>query len=304
MNSPSNPSAPADPSGSAHIPTYSLPDLLDIMAKLRAPDGCPWDRKQTHQSLLNHLIEESYEFVDAVENGDRANMKEELGDVLLQVVFHAQLAREAGDFDFAQVVQGISEKLVRRHPHVFGGSGLKLDGAEAVEVKWDELKKAEKAGNGEPPAESGLGSMPRHLPALLKADKLQKRAGQSGFDWPDYRGPMDKIREELEEFRQEAEVAETAEAAADKPGAQPNPDRLESEFGDLLFAAVNLGRFFKLDPEKALARANRKFMDRYAGMEKLAQAEGVRFPELSLEEKEALWVRVKGEEKKGLGARD
>lgn len=297
MNSQSKPSAPTDSSVPTPAPpAYTVPDLLDIMAKLRAPDGCPWDRKQTHHSLLNHLIEESYEFVDAVENGDRANMKEELGDVLLQVIFHAQLAKETGDFDFAQVVQGISDKLVRRHPHVFGESGLKLDGAEAVEVKWDELKKAEKAENagkaGTPPVESGLGSMPRHLPALLKADKLQKRAGQAGFDWPDYRGPMDKIREELEEFRQEAEV-----------GPQPDPDRLESEFGDLLFAAVNLGRFFKLDPEKALARANRKFMDRYAGMERLAEAEGVDFKALSLEDKEAYWVRVKKEEK-GLGARE
>ena len=304
MNSQSAPSQPPDPPVPPHpgppgSPNYSLPDLLDIMAKLRAPDGCPWDRKQTHHSLLNYLIEESYEFIDAVENGDRANMKEELGDVLLQVIFHAQLAKETGDFDFAQVVQGISDKLVRRHPHVFGGSGLKLDGAEAVEVKWDELKKAEKAEKAEnegkagtPAVEGGLGSMPRHLPALLKADKLQKRAGQAGFDWPDYRGPMDKIREELEEFRQEAEV-----------GPQPDPDRLESEFGDLLFAAVNLGRFFKLDPEKALARANRKFMDRYAGMERLAEGEGADFRALSLDEKEALWVRVKREEK-GLGARD
>lgn len=309
MNSQSAPSAPPNPP--AH--TYTLPDLLDIMARLRAPDGCPWDRKQTHHSLLNFLIEESYEFIDAVENGDRPNMREELGDVLLQVVFHAQLAKETGDFDFAQVVHGISDKLVRRHPHVFGE--LKLDGAEAVEVKWDELKKAEKAekagkvgeaaaegttaengsANGEAPKEGGLGTMPRHLPALLKADKLQKRARQAGFDWPDYRGPMDKIREELEEFRQEAEVASA--------GAQPDPDRLESEFGDLLFAVVNLGRFFKLDPEKALARANRKFMDRYAGMERLAEAKGVDFKALSLDEKEALWVRVKGEEK-GLGARD
>jgi tetrapyrrole methylase family protein/MazG family protein len=279
---------PTSPSPAPH--TYGMQDLLDIMAKLRAPDGCPWDRKQTHQSLLNYLIEESYEYIDAVENGDKANMKEELGDVLLQVVFHAQLARETGDFDFDQVVHGISDKLVRRHPHVFGE--LKLGSAEAVEVKWDELKKAEKAKAAEAapdaPKESGLGSMPRHLPALLKADKLQKRAGQAGFDWPDYRGPMDKIREELEEFRVEAEA---------KSPAGPDADRLESEFGDLLFAAVNLGRFFKLDPEKALARANRKFMDRYAGMERLAEAAGVDFKALSLEEKEALWVRVKTGEK-------
>ncbi|MDB5051844.1 MAG: nucleotide pyrophosphohydrolase [Fibrobacteres bacterium] len=282
---------------------YTLPDLLDIMAKLRAPDGCPWDRKQTHESLLNYLIEESYEFIDAVENADRPNMKEELGDVLLQVVFHAQLAKETGDFDFGAVVHGISEKLVRRHPHVFGD--LKLDTAESVEKKWDELKKAEKSqakdaaaaeGNAESEtAEGGLGRMPRHLPALLKAEKLQKRAGQTGFDWPDYKGPMDKIREELEEFRAEAEAP-----AGGAPGGKPDGDRLESEFGDLLFAAVNLGRFFKLDPEKALARANRKFMDRYGKMEELAKAEGKEFNPLSLEEKEEFWVRVKGLEKEAL----
>ncbi len=268
---------------------YSLSDLLDIMAQLRAPDGCPWDKKQTHRSLLNYLIEESYEFIDAVENADRANMKEELGDVLLQVVFHAQLAKETGDFDFAEVVQGISEKLVRRHPHVFGE--LKLDSAESVEKKWDELKKAEKAALATEAAgeknlpDSGLGGMPRHLPALLKADKLQKRAKETGFDWPDYTGPMEKIREELEEFRAEAEAG------------KPDQDRLESEFGDLLFATVNLGRFFKLDPEQSLARANRKFMDRYGKMEELASAAGTEFKGLSLEEKEALWARVKGMEK-------
>ena len=269
------------------MPTYTLPDLLDIMAKLRAPDGCPWDRKQTHQSLLNYLIEESYEYIDAVEAGDRANMREELGDVLLQVVFHAQLARETGDFDFAAVVQGISDKLVRRHPHVFGD--LKLDGAEAVEVKWAELKQAEKdaakgggadAGNPAPPA-SALAGLPRHLPALLKAEKLQKKASAQGFDWPDFTGPAAKIREELEELRLEAEVP------------SPDPDRLEDEFGDLLFAAVNLGRFFKLDPERALARANRKFTDRYRKMETMARAEGKEFAGLSLDEKESYWVRVK-----------
>ncbi|MEO7425302.1 MAG: nucleoside triphosphate pyrophosphohydrolase [Fibrobacteria bacterium] len=272
---------------------YTLPDLLAIMAKLRSPEGCPWDKKQTHRSLLNFLIEESYEYIDAVENDDKANMREELGDVLLQVVFHAQLAQEAGDFDFAEVVQGISDKLVRRHPHVFGE--LKLDSAESVEQKWDELKKAEKANAMDAAAsdkatgktvESGLGGMPRHLPALLKAEKLQKRAGQTGFDWPDYTGPMAKIHEELEEFRVEAEV----------PGGKPDADRLESEFGDLLFATVNLGRFFKLDPERALARANRKFMDRYGKMEALAKAEGKVFADLNLADKEAFWVKVKKEE--------
>jgi tetrapyrrole methylase family protein / MazG family protein len=265
------------------MPSYSLPDLLAIMAKLRAPDGCPWDRKQTHASLLNYLIEEAYEFIDAVEAGDKANMREELGDVLLQVVFHAQLASETGDFDFAAVVQGIADKLVRRHPHVFGD--VKLEGAEAVEVKWAELKQAEKAAAEKP--SGGLGEIPRHLPALLKAEKIQKRAAGHGFDWPDWKGPAAKIGEELDELRAEAEVP------------RPDPDRLEDEFGDLLFAAVNLGRFFKLDPERALARANRKFVDRYGKMEAMAKAEGKDFAGLGLEEKEGYWVRAK----KDLGAR-
>lgn len=271
------------------MPTYTLPDLLAIMSKLRAPDGCPWDRKQTHASLLNYLIEESYEYIDAVEAGDKANMREELGDVLLQVVFHAQLASETGDFDFAAVVQGIADKLVRRHPHVFGD--VKLDGAEAVEVKWAELKQAEKRAAGADgdaaKPEGGLAGIPKHLPALLKAEKLQKKAADQGFDWPDWTGPAAKIREELDELRVEAETAPR------------DPDRLEDEFGDLLFAAVNLGRFFKLDPERALARANRKFADRYRKMEARAKAEGKDFTALSLEKKEALWVKAKGEEGEG-----
>jgi len=261
------------------MPSYALSDLLAIMAKLRAPDGCPWDRKQTHASLLNYLIEESYEFIDAVEAGDKANMSEELGDVLLQVVFHAQLAQEAGDFDFAAVVQGIADKLVRRHPHVFGE--VKLENAEAVEVKWAELKQAEKGGAANADSKGGLGEVPKHLPALLKAEKLQKRAAVHGFDWPDWKGPAAKIREELIEL----------EAEANAP--QRDPDRIEDEFGDLLFAAVNLGRFFKLDPERALARANRKFISRYAKMEAMAKAEGKDFGALSLDEKEAYWVRAK-----------
>lgn len=268
------------------MPHYALSDLLAIMARLRAPDGCPWDRKQTHSSLLNYLIEESYEFIDAVEAGDKANMREELGDVLLQVVFHAQLAQEAGDFDFAAVVQGIADKLVRRHPHVFGET--KLADAEAVEVKWAELKRAEKAeagangsGAAQADAKGGLGEVPKHLPALLKAEKLQKRASGHGFDWPDWKGPAAKIREELIEL----------EAEADAP--ERDADRIEDEFGDLLFAAVNLGRFFKLDPERALARANRKFTARYVMMEEMARKEGKDFAALSLDEKEAYWVRAK-----------
>ena len=274
-------------------PSYrNIQALLDIMAKLRAPDGCPWDKKQTHSSILNCLIEEAYEFVDAVENGDVPNMKEELGDLLLQVVFHAQMAQEGGTFDFADIVEVISEKLVRRHPHVFGEA--QVETAEGVQKQWDEIKQQEKSGKGPAQPEGPLGSIPKGLPALLKAEKIQKRAAQTGFDWPDWRGPWDKVVEELGELKEVAEQAAKADPAGTLGSKGPgDPDRLESEFGDLLFAAVNLGRFFKLDPEKALARANRKFMDRYAAMEKLAETDGVDFPALSLEEKETYWVRVK-----------
>lgn len=275
-------------------PSYRrIQDLLDIMARLRAPDGCPWDRKQTHASILNCLIEEAYEFVDAVENGDTPNMKEELGDLLLQVVFHAQMAQEAGSFEFADVVEVISEKLVRRHPHVFGDA--QVETAEGVQKQWDEIKQQEKNGKGETQVSEGpLGSLPKHLPALLKAEKIQKRAAQTGFDWPDWRGPWDKVQEELGELREEAEKA--GKTGTDGSQALSNPDRLESEFGDLLFAAVNLGRFFKLDPEKALARANRKFMDRYGRMEALARSEGKVFQDLDLAGMDAYWDRIKERE--------
>lgn len=284
-----------------------IQDLLEIMARLRAPDGCPWDRKQNHASILNCLVEEAYEFVDAVENQDAANMKEELGDLLLQVVFHAQMAREAGTFDFADVVEVISDKLVRRHPHVFGEA--KVDTAEGVQKQWDEIKRLEKAAaketaqgaataasegatgeagkTGEPVPEGPLGGLPRHLPAVLKAEKLQKRAAQQGFDWPDWKGPWDKVREELDEVRVEAEANPAAEDRA------VLEDRVEAEFGDLLFAAVNLGRHLKVDPEKALARANRKFLDRYGRMDALARAEGRVFKEMGLSEMDRYWERVK-----------
>lgn len=278
-----------------------IEDLLRIMARLRAPDGCPWDRKQTHASILNCLIEEAYEFVDAVEAEDRRNMQEELGDLLLQVVFHAQMAKEAGTFEFADVVESISDKLVRRHPHVFGEA--KVDTAEGVQKQWDAIKRQEKqeagaasgaggaAGGdtgGVPGGEGPLGALPRHLPAVLKAEKLQKRAAQQRFDWPDWKGPWDKVREELEELRREAESPEGA-----GEGSPEARDRLEAEFGDLLFAAVNLGRHLRLDPEKALGRANRKFLNRFGRMDALARAEGRVFQELTLEEMDRYWERVK-----------
>ena len=263
----------------------TLADLLAIMARLRASDGCPWDREQTHASILNCLVEEAYEFVDAVENGDVPNMKEELGDLLLQVVFHAQMAKEAGAFDFADVVEVISDKLVRRHPHVFGESTV--DTAEGVQKQWDDIKAQEKGDAGESGPEAGpLGALPKHLPALLKAEKIQKRAARTGFDWADWKGPLDKVREELAEL--EAEADTPAESAPDA-----RADRMEAEFGDLLFAAVNLGRHLKLDPEKALARANRKFVDRFTRMDALIRTEGKGLKAMELGEMDGYWERVK-----------
>ncbi len=260
-------------SNSDEIPAYTFEDLLRIMARLRAPDGCPWDREQTHASILSCLIEEAYEFVDAVERDDVDNMREELGDLLLQVVFHAQMASEARRFDVGTVIQGLCEKLVRRHPHVFGET--RLEKAAQVQEQWDELKKAEKKSS----LASALGEIPTHLPALLKALKIQKRAAKANFDWPDWKGPLAKVEEELREFQAAAE----------------NPKAAAEELGDLLFAVVNLGRFFDLDPERVLADANRKFMERFRRMEELAREQGSPFASLRSEAMNALWERVKAQ---------
>lgn len=260
---------------------YSFPELIDIMAKLRAPDGCPWDREQTHASILSCLIEESYEFVDAVERNDLPNMREELGDLLLQVVFHAEMAREAGNFDVNDVVHVIAEKLVRRHPHVFANVAG-VDSADKVAVQWDEIKKVEK-GEAKEKSWGALGEIPKHLPSLLKALKISKRAVKAGFEWPDWTGVSAKVREELAEF--EVEAVKTGDAA--------DRDALEGELGDLLFSVVNLGRVFDIDPERALARTNVKFTARFHAMEAMATKAGKTFESHSLEEMEELWVRAK-----------
>lgn len=293
--------------------SQALQNLLGIMARLRAPDGCPWDQEQTHESLLSCFIEETFEFIDAVERKDLPNMAEELGDVLLQVVFHCQMAAEAGHFDFAQIAQGIAEKLVRRHPHVFAKAEAASSGA--VQVQWDAIKAAEKAaaakksGDGAEPAntqpESALGQIPRGLPALAKAEKIQKRAGKVGFDWPDHEGPLAKVYEEIREF--EVELAQlqaagtlqkpTETASRAMAGEHPTPEahreRLEAEFGDMLFAMVNLGRHLEIDPERALSLANQRFTHRFLTMEKIAHQQGAEFAALSLAAKEELWQKAK-----------
>ncbi|BCX46936.1 nucleoside triphosphate pyrophosphohydrolase [Haloferula helveola] len=247
-----------------------LERLRAIMHRLRAPGGCPWDAEQTHESLIPNLIEETYETVDTIQRGDREHLKEELGDLLLQVVFHSELASEDGAFDLDEVARGISEKLVRRHPHVFASSGA--DTSDAVLRQWDEIKRAEK-GDGEKPYLHGTG---KGLPALLRAAKLQKKAAKVGFDWPDEDGVRDKIREELDEFAD----AGTPEAAAE-------------EIGDLLFSVVNLARFRKLDPEVLLADANSKFETRFAAMEQALKDAGSSLDDASLDEMEAAWQGAK-----------
>lgn len=241
--------------------------LIGIMARLRGPDGCEWDRAQTFATIAPYTIEEAYEVADAIERGDVAELKDELGDLLLQVVFHSRIAEEAGAFAFDDVVAAISDKMERRHPHIFG------DTAEGGHHLWEEVKAAERAAKGE---SSTLDGVARGLPALLRAEKLQKRARRVGFDWPNATGSRAKIDEELAEV----EAAET-------------PEHVSEEIGDLLFAVVNWARHQGVDPEAALRAANAKFERRFRAMEAAA---GDAFAGLPLEEKEALWVGVKAGE--------
>lgn len=247
-----------------------LDRLRAIMHRLRAPGGCPWDAEQTHESLVPNLIEEAYETVDAIQRADREHLKEELGDLLLQVVFHSELASEDGGFDLDDVAEGISEKLIRRHPHVFAESGVST--TDGVLKQWDEIKRAEK-GDEQRPYLHGVG---KGLPALLRAAKLQKKAAKVGFDWPDEADVVEKIREELEEF-------ETALAARDA----------EEELGDLLFSVVNLIRHRGLDPEVVMAAANSKFERRFSAMEIALRNRGELLEDATIERMEKAWQEAK-----------
>lgn len=257
----------------------ALDELLDIMARLRGENGCPWDIKQTHQTLTPHLIEEAYETLDAVEGGNLDELKDELGDVLLQVVFHAQIASENGTFEFSDIARNISAKLKRRHPHVFGD--VTVSGADEVLVNWDAIKREEKKADDAP--KSLLGKLPSQLPALRKSDKLQGRAARVGFDWPDVSHVVAKIEEEAEEVKEEL-------AGGDR-------ERIKDELGDLLFAVVNLCRFCKIDAEDALNGTNRKFMRRFQEIEKRLSQQGKRIEDSSLAEMDAIWDDIKREEK-------
>lgn len=252
--------------------------LRAIVHRLRAPGGCPWDAEQTHASLVPNLIEETYETVDTIQRGDWDHLREELGDLLLQVVFHSELQSEAGRWDMDDAARGISEKLVRRHPHVFAQS--EAGTSDQVLRQWEEIKRAEK-GDEDKPYLHGVG---KGLPALLRAAKLQKKAAKVGFDWPDPEGVLDKIQEELDETREEMKQL--------GPGREVTDD-LQAELGDLLFAVVNLARKLGIDPEVALEGTNVKFQDRFASIENGLAAQGSSLDEASLDEMEALWLRAK-----------
>ena len=264
--------------------------LLELMARLRNPEnGCPWDQKQTFATIAPYTIEEAYEVADAIERGDPTQIRDELGDLLFQVVFHAQMAQERGWFDFAQVASAIHGKLVRRHPHVFAGAS----GAGEAELskKWEEMKareRAEAAGrdDGSTAQISALADVPRGLPALIRAAKLGRRAGRVGFDWPDARGVREKVSEELRE------VDEAVAAAGSGAGAGASPEVVE-EMGDLLFALANWSRHLKLDAEEALRAANSKFERRFRDMEATARERGLALERLSPEEWEGLWQEAK-----------
>ncbi|VAX02860.1 Nucleoside triphosphate pyrophosphohydrolase MazG [hydrothermal vent metagenome] len=251
--------------------------LLEVMARLRDPEtGCPWDREQTLASIVPHTLEEAYEVADAIARSDMGDLRDELGDLLFQVVFYARLAEERGDFAFADVVQAICDKLIRRHPHVF--SGADITDAEAQTAAWEAHKARERRDRH---GEGALAGVALALPALSRAAKLTKRAARVGFDWPDLPPVFDKMQEELDELHHEV-----AQGSIDM-------DRVEDEMGDVLFVASNLARKIGVDPEVALRRANAKFERRFAAMEALAAAEGVSLDTLNLDRWESLWVRVK-----------
>ncbi len=270
---------------------YQLPDLLHLMARLRDPQhGCPWDLQQNYASIVPHTLEEAYEVADAIESGDFDHLPGELGDLLFQVVYYSQLAQEEGRFDFATVVDAITRKLVRRHPHVFPDGDLygspelpRLDEA-AIKQRWEEIKAEERAEKAAAPEQlSLLDDVPSALPALSRAAKLQKRAAQVGFDWPEALPVVDKVREEL---------GEVLEAMSDN-----DPQAIAEELGDLLFVVVNLARHLKVDPENALRAANGKFERRFRFIEQALREAGRPIESCDLEELDALWGEAKKAER-------
>jgi len=296
--------------------------LLDIMAQLRDPQsGCPWDVKQTMESLTRYTIEEAYEVADAIATGDMHDIKDELGDLLFQVVFYAQIASESSAFTFDDVAQSISDKLVRRHPHVFANAlasegvgdtneNVKVERTllsdSALNAQWDAIKAQEKQlkkqrlkQDNEAIENSILDNVPKGMPALMYAQKLQKACAKVGFDWPDAAPVIDKVREEVEEIQQELDFKQRAQGALNtgvaplNSGVPENQQAIEEEIGDALFAMVNLARHCKVDADTALRNASNKFANRFKGVERLAAEQGDKLDALTLDEMEALWQQVK-----------
>lgn len=258
---------------------YNVNDLIDIVEILRSPDGCPWDREQDHKSIRRDFLEETYEVIEAINKDDRDLLLEELGDVLLQVVFHTQIEREKGSFELNDVADGICKKMIERHPHVFGN--VNAETSEQVLENWDVIKKRTKQQKNQ--TESML-SIPREFPALMRADKVQKKAAKVGFDWNTVDGPFSKVREELAELEEAVTM-----------GVR---DNVREELGDLLFSVVNVSRFVGVDSEEALTVSTDKFIDRFGKVEKMAQEKGVNMKETELDELDKLWDLAKQVSKK------
>lgn len=254
--------------------SYTITDLIDIVEILRSPNGCPWDREQDHKSIRRDFLEETYEVIEAINKEDKDMLLEELGDVLLQVVFHTQIEREKGEFDLNQVADGICKKMIERHPHVFGT--ISVETSEQVLENWDVIKKQTKSQKTQ--TESML-SIPREFPALMRADKVQKKASKVGFDWDSVEGAFQKVHEELDELKEAILMGVV--------------DNAREELGDLLFSVVNVSRFIGVDSEEALTGSTDKFIDRFSRVEKMANEKGLIMKETSLEELDKLWDLAK-----------
>ncbi|MFP4698323.1 MAG: nucleoside triphosphate pyrophosphohydrolase [Eubacteriales bacterium] len=253
---------------------YAFQDLIEIIEVLRSKEGCPWDMQQTHKSLRETVLEESYEVIEAINLDDKNNLKEELGDLLLQVVLHAQIASENKDFTINNIITTLCEKLIRRHPHIFNGE--KLETKEDVNNRWEQIKKEEKNYNSISEIMKGV---PKALPALIRAQKVQKKAAKVGFDFGKMEEALDKVFEEIDELKEAYN--------------NQNIDEIDEEFGDLIFAIVNLSRFFGLNAEFSLTNAVEKFITRFEGVEKLATKEGKKLEDMTLKEMDTLWERIK-----------